>query len=71
MYEYLIQDEHGSIVYVDQDKHHAKTVADEMQRRTGKPYFVDCMLSSITGLCDHIPLPKRAESIPEQRLDPH
>lgn len=68
MYEYLIQDEHGKIVYVTEDRIHAKLLADVMQDKTGRPYFVDCMLAT---LCDHIPLPKSAESIPEQRLDPY
>ena len=67
MYEYLIQDEHGSIVYVTEDRIHAKLLADIMQDKTGKPYFVDCMLAT---LCDHIPL-GRTESTPEQRLDPY
>ena len=68
MYEYLIQDEHGKIVYVTEDRIHAKLLADVMQDKTGRPYFVDCMLAT---LCDHIPLPKSTESIPEQRLDPY
>jgi len=68
MYEYLIQDEHGKIVYVTEDRIHAKLLADVMQDKTGRPYFVDCMLAT---LCDHIPLPKSPESIPEQRLDPY
>ena len=67
MYEWLIQDEHGSIVYVADDKYHAKQIADVMQMKTGKPYFVDCMLAT---LCDHIPL-GLADSIPEQRVDPY
>lgn len=67
MYEFLIQDEHGNIVYVADDKYHAKQIADVMQMRTGKPYFVDCVLAT---LCDYTPL-SLAESIPEQRLDPY
>lgn len=67
MYEYLIQDEHGSIVYVTEDRIHAKLLADIMQDKTGKPHFVDCMLAT---LCDHIPL-ERTQSIPEQQLDPY
>lgn len=62
MYEYLIQDEHGSIVYVADDKYHAKQIADVMQMKTGKPYFVDCVLAT---LCDYTPL-ERTQSIPEQ-----
>ena len=62
MYEYLIQDEHGSIVYVTEDRIHAKLLADIMQDKTGKPYFVDCVLAT---LCDYTPL-TRTQSIPEQ-----
>ena len=68
MYQYIILDDTGSVVYADTDKHHTKQLADVLSMRTGKPHFVDCML---TTLCDHIPLPKSAESIPEQRLDPY
>ena len=71
MYQYLIIDEHGGIVYATEDRIHAKLLADVMQNKTGKPHFVDCMLTSVIGLCDHIPLPKSAESIPQQRLDPY
>lgn len=70
MYQYMIINEAGSIIYADEDKHHVKALADEMQRRTGKTYFVDCMLSSVLGLCDHVPL-ERTQSTPEQRLDPY
>lgn len=66
MYEYLIMDEHGSIVYVTEDKIHAKLLADVMQDKTGKPYFVDCMLAS---LCDHVPLPSSI-NVPDQQLNP-
>lgn len=70
MYQYLIIDEAGGIVYADEDKHHTKALADELQRRTGKPFFVDCMLASVAGLCDHIPL-ERTQSTPDQRSDPY
>ena len=62
MYQYLIIDEAGGIVYVADDKYHAKQIADVMQMKTGKPYFVDCVLAT---LCDYTPL-TRTELIPEQ-----
>ena len=62
MYEYLIQDEHGSIIYVADDKYHAKQIADVMTMKTGKLHFVDCVLAT---LCDHIPL-TRTQSTPDQ-----
>ena len=71
MYQYLIIDEAGAVVYADTDKHHTKQLADVLSMKTGKPHFVDCMLTSVIGLCDHIPLPKSAESIPDQRSDPY
>ena len=69
MYEYLIQDETGHIVYVADNKYHAKQLADVLQMRTGKPHFVDCMLTSVIGLCDHVSLPKAIDP-PEQQLNP-
>ena len=69
MYQYLIIDEAGAIVYADTDKHHTKQLADVLSMRTGKPHFVDCMLTSVIGLCDHVPLPKTIDP-PEQQLNP-
>ena len=66
MYEYIIMDEHGSIVYADTDKHHTKAVADVMQQRTGRPYFVDCMLAT---LCDHTPI-NTIQNVPDQPINP-
>mgnify|MGYP003349570215 CR=1 FL=1 len=70
MYEYLIQDETGHIVYVADNKYHAKQLADVLQMRTGKPHFVDCMLASTNDLCDYTPL-TATQSIPEQRSSPY
>lgn len=65
-YEYLIIDEAGGVVFVTEDKHHAKAVAEVMQQKSGKPYFVDIMLAGINGLCDHQPLPKTTD-VPDRR----
>jgi len=67
MYEYLIQDEHGSIVYVADDKYHAKQIADVMTMKTGKPHFVDCVLATLN---DYMPL-ERTQTPPDQRSDPY
>ncbi len=69
MYQYLIIDEAGSIVYAGEDKHHTKQLADVLSMRTGKPHFVDCMLTSVIGLCDHVSLPKPIDP-PDQQLNP-
>ena len=69
MYQYLIIDDKGGIVYADTDKHHTKQLADVLSMRTGKPHFVDCMLTSVIGLCDHVPLPKTID-VPDQQLNP-
>ena len=66
MYQYLIIDEAGGIVYADTDKHHTKQLADVLSMRTGRPHFVDCILAT---LCAHIPV-NTLPAIPEQRLNP-
>ena len=66
MYEYLVQDEYGHIVYVADNKYHAKQIADVMQMKTGNPHFVDCVLAT---LCDYTPV-NPFPAIPEQRLNP-
>lgn len=54
MYQYIILDDTGSVVYADTDKHHTKQLADVLSMRTGKPHFVDC----ICGLyADHLVRP--------------
>jgi hypothetical protein len=69
MYQYLIIDEAGSIVYAGEDKHHTKQLADVLSMRTGKPHFVDCMLTSVIGLCDHVSLPKTID-VPDRKDEP-
>ena len=66
MYQYIILDDTGAVVYADTDKHHTKQLADVLSMRTGRPHFVDVML---TTLCDHVPLPK-AINVPDQQLNP-
>ena len=67
MYEFLIQDEHGSILYVTEDKYHAKQIAAVMQMKLNKPIFVDCVPAT---LLDYMPI-GLSDSIPEQRIDPY
>ena len=68
MYEYLIQDEHGKIVFITEDRHHAKAVAEVLQDRHNKPYFVDCMLANTNGLCDYMPI-STVRDVPDRRED--
>ena len=69
MYQYLILDEHGSVVYADTDRYHTKQLADVLSMRTGKPHFVDCMLTSASNLCDYVSLPKSTD-VPDRKDEP-
>lgn len=69
MYQYLILDEAGTVVYAGEDKHHTKQLADVLSMRTGKPHFVDCMLATTNGLCDYTPLPSPV-NVPDRKDEP-